>query len=226
MIERPANIAVFGNFYSDGRNSLVFNGNWQLQWEDYDGFTFNGRIGMRIRPSSRWSLTVGPRLMKVTVPAQYITTVADPTFSATYDRGYIFAQLDQTEVALETRFDFTFRPGLTLETYVQPLVSAGNYGQPEYLETPGSFNFAEYDALGFNPDFNIRSLRGNAVLRWEWMPGSNIYLAWQQRRFDYGTFDSVGPTVGEFSFDRDVRAVFNTPADNIFLIKVSYWLSP
>ena len=102
---------------------------------------------------------------------------------------------------------------------MQPLVSAGNYGQPRYLEAPGTFDFAQYDALGYDPDFNIRSLRGNAVVRWEWLPGSNIYLAWQQRRSDF-------EPIGDFNFDRDVKAVFDAPADNIFLIKVSYWISP
>jgi hypothetical protein len=157
--------------------------------------------------------------MKARVPAQYVTTVADPAFADTYDRGYIFAQLDQTEIALETRFNFTFTPGLTLETYVQPLVSAGDYGQLQYLEESGTFDFAPYTEMDFSPDFNFRSLRGNAVLRWEWQPGSNIYLAWQQRRSAY-------EPIGEFDFDRDVRAVFDAPADNIFLIKVSYWISP
>lgn len=219
IIHRPANFAVMANFYTDGRKALVFNGAGQVQWDEYDGQVIAGRLGMSIRPSSRWSLTLGPRLMKARVIAQYVTTVVAPSFVDTYERGYIFAQLDQTEIALETRFNFTFRPGLTLETYVQPLVSAGDYGQPRYLEASGTFDFADYDGLGWNPDFNLRSLRGNAVLRWEWQPGSNIYIAWQQRRFGR-------EQVGDFSFNRDVRAIFDASADNIFLVKVSYWLSP
>ena len=103
--------------------------------------------------------------------------------------------------------------------YAQPLVSVGDYGDPHYLEAPSTFDFEPYPDFDYNPDFNIRSLRGNAVLRWEWRPGSNIYLAWQQRR-------SGWEERGDFEFGRDVRAIFKTPADNIFLLKVSFWLSP
>ncbi len=219
MIERPANYSLMANFNTDGRKAVIFDGGGQVQWDEYDGHVYQGRIGVNLRPSSRWSLSLGPRLMKTRVAAQYVTTVPDPALTDTYGNGYIFAQLDQTEVALETRFNFTFTPGLTLEAFVQPLVSAGDYGQLQYLEAPSTYDFAPYTGTDYSPDFNFRSLRGNAVLRWEWQPGSNIYLAWQQRRSAY-------EPIGDFDFDRDMRSVFDAPADNIFLIKVSYWVSP
>lgn len=67
-----------------------------------------------------------------------------------------------------------------------------------------------------NPDFNYRSLRGNAVLRWEWRPGSTLYLVWQQNR-------SGSEPFGDFAFDRDAGAIFRQHADNVFLVKMSYW---
>jgi hypothetical protein len=219
MIERPANYQAMMNFYTDGRKAVILEGAGAVQWDEHAGRVYQGRLGLSLRPSSRWSLSLGPRIMKARVAAQYVATVPDPTLTATYGNGYIFAQLDQTEIALETRFNFTFTPGLTLETYVQPLVSAGDYGELQHLESPGTFDFAPYTAASFSPDFNFRSLRGNAVLRWEWQPGSNIYIAWQQRRSAY-------EPVGDFDFDRDVGALFRAPADNIFLFKVSYWISP
>ncbi|MGD2070771.1 MAG: DUF5916 domain-containing protein, partial [Gemmatimonadota bacterium] len=68
-------------------------------------------------------------------------------------------------------------------------------------------------------DFTRRSLRGNAVLRWEWRPGSTLYLVWQQSRSSSDRFDSI-------DFRRDARALFDAPSDNVFLLKVSYWISP
>jgi hypothetical protein len=68
-----------------------------------------------------------------------------------------------------------------------------------------------------DPDFNFRSLRGTGVLRWEWRPGSTAYLAWTQRRSD-----TAG--VGDFAFGRDGSALFDAPADNVFVLKISYWL--
>lgn len=71
-------------------------------------------------------------------------------------------------------------------------------------------------AIG-NPDFNIVSLRGNAVLRWEYLPGSVFYLVWTQSRSDY-------EPVGDFEFRRSMNHLFEVNPDNIFMLKFSYWL--
>jgi len=67
-----------------------------------------------------------------------------------------------------------------------------------------------------NPDFNLKSLRGNAVLRWEYMPGSTLYLVWTQSR-------SQSDGTGDFQFNRSLRQLVNVMPDNIFMVKVSYW---
>jgi len=69
----------------------------------------------------------------------------------------------------------------------------------------------------YNPDFNFKSLRGNVVLRWEALPGSVFYFAWTNSRTN---FDDPG----EFSFKNDFKNLINTEADNIFLVKFSYWI--
>jgi hypothetical protein len=68
-----------------------------------------------------------------------------------------------------------------------------------------------------NPDLNFRSLRGNAVLRWEYRPGSTLFLVWQQQRAGSMPF-------GDFEFGRDANAIFRQRPDNIFVIKASYWV--
>ena len=69
-----------------------------------------------------------------------------------------------------------------------------------------------------NPSFNSRSLRGNAVYRWEYRPGSTLYVVWTQSRDDEFRY------VGNLELDRDRTALFATHPDNIFLVKVNYWL--
>ncbi|HKP76216.1 MAG TPA: DUF5916 domain-containing protein, partial [Longimicrobiaceae bacterium] len=77
---------------------------------------------------------------------------------------------------------------------------------------------ASPQAISFgNPDLNFRSLRGNAVLRWEYRPGSTLYFVWQQQRAGAEGF-------GDFDFSRDARAIFSQQPDNIFVIKASYWI--
>jgi hypothetical protein len=70
-----------------------------------------------------------------------------------------------------------------------------------------------------NPDFNFRSLRGNAVLRWEYRPGSTVFLVWTQDRSDFEPFaDDLRP-------GSDFRALRRASPNNIFLIKFNYWLN-
>ena len=69
-----------------------------------------------------------------------------------------------------------------------------------------------------NPNFSQQSLRGNAVFRWEYRPGSVLYVAWTHSRFDQSPF-------GNLEFTRDREALFAAPPDNVFLVKASWWLT-
>jgi hypothetical protein len=81
----------------------------------------------------------------------------------------------------------------------------------------------DFDGDGFTDysfsdrDFNVRSLIGNAVLRWEYRPGSTIFLVWQRQQVDRAL-------IGDFDLSRDAGALFDAPADNRFIIKMNYWL--
>jgi hypothetical protein len=68
-----------------------------------------------------------------------------------------------------------------------------------------------------NPDFNVRSLRGTAVMRWEYKPGSTLFFVWTQQR-------SGSDVLGDFDFGRDGRALFRDRPVNVFQLKASYWL--
>ena len=68
-----------------------------------------------------------------------------------------------------------------------------------------------------NPDFNFRSLLGNAIVRWEYRPGSALFFVWQQSRTE------VEP-IGDFDFSRDASALFNRPPENVYAIKATWWI--
>ncbi len=183
------------------------------------GWSWSARTAFGVKTSSRWNLFVAPTVTRLYTPAQFVTSVADPSSTATYGRRYVFAPLHQTSIALETRFNATFSPSLSLETYAQPLLSSQDYAGARQFVSPQSYVFVPFDGSVPQLDFNLRSLRGNAVLRWEWRRGSTIFVAWQQRRVD------VAP-MGDFDFSRDRRALFGTRPDNIVVIKMNYWLNP
>ena len=70
-----------------------------------------------------------------------------------------------------------------------------------------------------NDDFNIRSFRSNVVLRWEWRPGSTLFVVWQQNR---ASRVAVGQHVGL----GDLFGSLSVPGDNIFAVKTTLWMSP
>ncbi|MBW3570913.1 MAG: hypothetical protein KY467_07395, partial [Gemmatimonadetes bacterium] len=246
LARRPANRRVSGSVNSDERKKVSGGGFGFYQRDDEGGWTFQAGTSVSVRPSPRWSLTLTPIVARVHAAAQYITSRADAAAVNTFNRRYILSELDQTQLALETRLNVTFTPDLSLQVYAQPFLASADYGTPAELAAPRTFQFLKYgEDLGAledteggyfvypegtgagkprffvpNRDFNLRSLRGNAVLRWEWRPGSTMYLAWQQDRRDFA------PYVGDFSMGRDRRALFNAQPDNVLVLKVSYWLNP
>ena len=216
---RPAGTDVSLAVNTDQRRPVTGDAFVFLNRGSYDAWTSQVSLGVGLKTSSRWNLRVAPTFTRAFVPAQYVATVADASYTPTYGARYVFAPLDQTEVGIETRLNVTFTPTLSFETYVQPLLSSGDYGAPRQLVAPRTFEFSPFGGTVPNRDFNLRSLRGNAVLRWEWRAGSTLYVAWQQSRADE-------VAIGDFDFWRDRRALFGTRPDNIFLVKVNYWLNP
>jgi len=133
----------------------------------------------------------------------------------------VFGLIDQKTVGITTRVNYTMSPRLSLQIYAQPFVSAGDYSNFKELVDGRTKSygdrFAPYDYQS-NPDFNYRSFRTTNVLRWEYRPGSTLFVVWQQGReatLDYGTFDA----------QRDLGGVFDAPATNVFLVKWAYWLN-
>ena len=105
------------------------------------------------------------------------------------DRTTCSRHLDQTTVSLTGRLNYTMTPTLSLQLYAQPFVSAGDYGafkelvdgrNRDYASRYSPFDYS-YAAYG-NPDFNVKSFRTTNVLRWEYRPGSTLFVVWQQAR--------------------------------------------
>jgi hypothetical protein len=201
------------------------------------------------KPASQLTLSLGPGLEWDRTGAQYVTTIDDPLTTETFGHRYVFARLDQTTVSGNIRLNWTFSPRLSLELYAQPLVASGDYRGYKELARPGSHAFNRYgrdgstitpiiDSSGVitdytvdpdgsgtgtftvpNLDFSLASLRGNAVLRWEYTSGSTLYLVWTQDR-------SFSDADGEFRFGRSLHQLFGTRGNHIFAVKISYWWHP
>ena len=165
------------------------------------------------RPSSFLSLTGGLSLSRNHDQSQWIEQTASGQ--------YVFGRIDQNTVGLTARVNYTVTPTLSIQLYAQPFVSAGDYSAFKELVNGRSKDYAgRYAPIAYasDPDFNYRSFRTTNVLRWEYKPGSTLFVVWQQGRED--TLNT-----GEFRFRRDVGGVFDVPARNVFLVKWAYWLN-
>jgi len=137
---------------------------------------------------------------------------------------YVFAHLDQQEASMSFRVDYTATPTLTIQAYASPFVSKGRHSNVRELSnTPRAERYTDrYQAYsGFTPlDFNFKAFNSNLVLRWEYRPGSTLFLVWSQGR------EHFEPTMGTQGFSRDFGRLFDAYPSNTFLIKASYWLTP
>ncbi len=177
--------------------------------------------GVNLRVSSRWTSSIGLSFESNRDDNQWYGNFTDSTGTT----HHTFAHLEQKTTSLRARVNFTASPDLTLQVYAEPFISKGDYSDVRELDQPRAASYdARYKPYG-DPDvarepggFNFKQFRSNVVLRWEYRPGSALFLVWQQ-----GRQDSEGAR-GTRSLRGDLDRLFNAPANNTFLLKVSYWL--
>ncbi len=134
---------------------------------------------------------------------------------------YVFARLDQTTVAISGRLNYTLSPTLSLQLYARPFVSGAGYsGFKELVDGRNAIYDRRYAPFAYaeNPDFNYKSFRTTNVLRWEYRPGSTLFVVWQQGRENSAAY-------GDFRFGRDFRGIFDVQPRNVLLVKLAYWLN-
>jgi hypothetical protein len=213
----------------------------------FNGYNGNGanywysNISMTWHPATNISLSVGPDYTRYIENAQWVDAFDDPTATATFGKRYVFGKMDQTTMSANIRLNWTFTPKLSLQLFVQPLISAGDFFEFKELARPGSYDFSVYGTRGStisfnngtytvdpdgsgpaasfsfdNPQYNYTSIRGNAVLRWEYMPGSVLFFVWTQSR-------SNDQQLGEFEFGPSAEKLWRMVPDNIFMIKMTYY---
>ena len=234
------------NIQTDGRKRLVISANPSYSKNKEGGTSYAINLDFTVKPASNLLLSVAPTYNSDVTNAQFVRKFDDPSATEFFGQRIVFSDIEQKTLSLNTRLAATFTPTLTLELFAQPFIATGEYSNFKEFVRPrqvGKRVFDEdqiqavTDAQGdvtsyafdpdrnpetqnfsfSNPDFNVQSLRGNAVLRWEYRPGSTVFLVWQQER-------SGGVGVGDFDFGRDTDRLFNARPENIFLVKLSYWL--
>jgi hypothetical protein len=171
--------------------------------------------------STRLTATVGPSIENDNYDAQWFGNFTD----AANVTHYSFAHLRQSTVGMTTRINYTATPNLTFEFYGQPFVANGTYTDfREVSATPRAVAYRDR-FIGYTPPagsatgFRYAQLRTNSVVRWEFRPGSTLFVVWQHGRQDSGTQASTQ------SWLRDYGDLLSLHPDNTLLLKMAYWLN-
>ncbi len=225
---------------TDSRKRFVFEVGFNV-YKQADSYNADVYTEVVWQPAANVRLAVQPRVGWNNAFAQWVGSFEDPFAERTFGRRYVFAELKQVTASSSLRLNWTFTPTMSLQLYAQPLISSGDYDRYKELFAPKTYDFLTYGEGGstFDPvtrtadpdgdgpasplelpnlDFNFRSLRGTAVLRWEFRPGSTLFLVWTQSRSDF-------EELGRLDFGRSVGELFGARPDNIFAVKLTYWLS-
>jgi hypothetical protein len=230
-----------GNVWTDQRKPLRLTLNASAWNEDgTDGATWRVGPGARLRVSSSAEVTLSPSYSRATRASQYVTRRTTGG-----DNVYVLGRLEQTTTSLTARVNYTVSPTLSLQFYAQPFISAGRYTTFMEVVDPRASRYEDrlsrfaaarvaYDeddnvyrvdrdgdgAADFsfgNPDFNFKQMRTNAVVRWEYRPGSSLYVVWSHGRTDQDPH-------GDFRFNRDLSDLWSMRGTNVLMVKLSYWL--
>ncbi|MEO8232133.1 MAG: DUF5916 domain-containing protein [Ignavibacteriota bacterium] len=240
----PANYSVNLSASTDNRLNIIFSpgiGYWRDEIGNVESYL---ELGIEWKPSSQISFSFSPEYNLNYSTYQWVKNISDQFAASTYNTRYVFAVLKQKTFSADIRLNWVFTPTLSLQLYIQPLISVGDYENFKELTNPPTLDTklygnegtqisynqdsqeytvdpdAEGPASSFsfnNPDFNFKSLRGNLVLRWEVLPGSVFYFAWTNSRMNF-------ENPGELNFKNDFSNLINSESDNIFLVKFSYWI--
>jgi hypothetical protein len=130
---------------------------------------------------------------------------------------HVYGGLRRDVVDVTVRGTYAFSRDLTVQAYLQPFVAVGDFDDIRRLARARSFEFDPV-TIPFDADFNTKSLRGNIVMRWEYVRGSTLFFVW-----DLSQSDRSRP--GDFSPLRDLRTAFGADATHVFMVKASYWLN-
>ena len=219
LARRPSSYHFGGELGSDSRKKVSFN-TWGERVSAGDGaVSYYGGAGFTYRPIPSLRLSLNPRLSDTQSHSQYVTRHRGANYEPTYGDKYVFASLDQTQFELGVRAEWTMNARLSMQLYLQPFIASGEYYDFKHLTRARDDDYTPMaeSAVGFNPDFNLRSVRGSAVVRWEFRPGSALYVVWNENRSE------VAP-IGDFQLRRDFSALPDAPSQDVFLVKFSYWL--
>jgi hypothetical protein len=239
----PSSYFVRWDSYTDRREDYLISFSAQIEGNDLGGNEYDLGIDFQWKPLPQIDFSIGPEFSKNLSMLQWVTDVEDGRATKTFGKRYVFAEMDQKTIAANIRLNWTFTPKLSLQLFVQPLISVGKYSNFKELAQPRSLDYNYYGENGStisydsensqynvdpdgtgesnyvfdNPDFNFKSFRANIVFRYEVLPGSIFYFVYTNDRANYENH-------GKLDLGNDLSNLWRAETDNVFLLKFTYWI--
>ncbi len=198
--------------------SLYFDTNGNKPWFWYISanpyISADGSWSQSVNPSIRWrpvpnlGLEGGPDFYRGHTDSQFWDN------NGTLATGSRFAELEQTQLSMNLRADYSATPNVSFQVFLQPLISTLRFHDLKELARSRTYEFVPV-APGPGTGGTFGSLRGNAVVRWEYLPGSTAYLVWTQER-------AAEDGVDEFDMAHSYHVVSRAPANNVFMVKLAH----
>ncbi len=246
MMELPGSLNARLGFSTDYRKKINFSISWNGSrgWEKDSRNLYTG-ADISYKPTNYLSMTLSPSYSKSFSELQYVTNL-------TYNNAdrYIFGSIDRKTISASLRVNLNLSPNLTFQYWGQPFIATGKYHDFKYILDPRATSYrdrfhtytadqitevdGEYsvdenidgssDYTIGKMDFNYKAFLSNLVIRWEYSPGSSVYLVWSQTRSGYNPtgnmyyFNDLGDLFNRRLFKQDE----NYDLKNVFLIKFSY----
>ena len=240
MMKTPGRWDIRFGFSTDSRKKLVFDvySNFRNGYSK-SSKSFYSEGGFSYKPTNYLVLSFNPSYSKSFSEIQYVSTI-----NQQQGDKFIFAGIDRETVSASFRINVNLSPDLTLQYWGQPFIATGAYNNHKQIVNPKADNFDDRFRI-FTPsqislnddeylidengdsttdyrfdrkDFNFKEFLSNLVLRWEYSPGSSVFLVWNQSR-------SSSNNSGNLHLTDDLSDLFdgsNNRPHHVFLIKFSY----
>lgn len=230
----PHGLNYWARIGTDDRKKLSFRFRFsQFHGANTHSTRSNFSVDVTYRPFDRLKISLEPWYGINQNKIQYVSTE-----EVQGKDEYFLAEINQKTLMVEFRIDFSFTPDLSLQYYGQPFVSNGLYSNYKWVTDSKATHYndrfvivqrdeegnidldgnQEADVNLEDSDFKFVYFQSNMVLRWEYLPGSTVYLVWSQSRDDSDFNREQLP----FEFDEDMNHMFRVFPHDIFLVKLSY----
>jgi hypothetical protein len=239
-IKVPGYKRLFLGLSTNQQKKLTFNVRTNHTFSNEKNFedSYYYQLTISYRPFKALRIDMSPGYNNSENELQYVTLK-----NFENNKRYILGRIERNTLSMSVRLNYNITPDLTIQYWGQPFIATGKYSDFKYVTNSKADN--AYDRFQYysenqisykendevyvidehangqvdyefdKPDFNVKEFLSNLVVRWEYQPGSTLYLVWSQNRSDF-------VNSGNFSFQDDVNQLFDQKAHNIFLVKVSY----